>query len=200
MHLRLGPPPDSLSDSELATAEWRRVPRPPLWAVHVLSLPAGALMALLVFVAWTLLTPPFDLVFESGDKVTVAIASVILLGLVLQISTYPRMGLSEESVFGLWPSRLTLYTAHASQLTKRQCIATLLLPFIVLSILPILFVAVFRTSSGWLIFGSCLAAGVYGINVFLALPVLRLPEKCVIASRGFEPYWRHSTQSRIRST
>ena len=195
MLFRLGPPPDSLTDSEFATGEWRRVPRPPLWAVHVLSLPAGALMALLVLVAWILLTPPFDLVFESSDKVTVAIASVILLGLVLQISTYPRMGLSKQSVFGLWPSRLTLYTAHTSQLTKRQSIATLLLPFMVLSILPLLFVIVFRTSSGWLIFGSCLAAGVHGINVFLALPVLRLPSKCVIAGRGFEPYWRHSTQS-----
>lgn len=147
-------------------------------------------MALLVLVAWILLTPPFDLVFESGDKVTVAIASVIILGMVLQISTYPGMGFSKASVFGFWPSRITFYTACTSLLTKRQFIATSVLPFVVLSILPLLFVAVFRAGSGWLIFGSCLAAGIQGINVFLALPVLRLPSKCVIAGRGFQPYWR----------
>lgn len=190
MLFRFGPPPDSLTDAELATGEWRSVPRPPLWVVHLLSLPVGALMALLVFVAWALLTPRFDIAFESGYKVTVAIALIYFLGMVLQISTYPEMGLSNKSVLGLWPSRLTPYTAYASKLSKRQFIATSVLPFVMLSILPLLFAAVLRTSSGWLIFGSCLAAGIYGTNVVLALPALRLPANCIIAGRGFQPYWR----------
>jgi len=192
MLFRLGPPPDSLSDSEFATGEWRRVPRPPLWVVHVLSLPIGALMALLVLVAWVFLTPRFEVAFEPGYKVALVFSSVVLLGMILQISTYPGMGLSNQSVLGLWPSRLTPYTAHSSKLTKRQFVATSMLPFMVLSILPLLLAAALRTSSGWLIFGSCLAAGIYGTNVVLALPALRLPAHCVIAGRGFQPFWRPS--------
>jgi hypothetical protein len=121
-------------------------------------------MALLLLVAWVLLTPRFNVAFESGYKVTVVFASVVLLGMILQICTYPGMGLSNESVLGLWPSRFTPYTAYASKLTKRQFVATSLMPFVVLSILPLLFAAVLRTNSGWLIFGSCLAAGIYGTN------------------------------------
>jgi hypothetical protein len=190
MLFRLGPPPNALSDSELACGEWQRIPRLPLWATQIVSPLIGAFIAFLVFTAWALLTPRFQVSFAEGDQVAVAFALVMLAGMVLQMTAYPRMGLSDQSVLGLWPSRLTPYTAHLSKITKRRLVAISLVPFLVLAILPLLVAVALRVSSGWLIFGSCLAAVLFGPTVVLALPTWRLPKNSIVAGRGFQGYWR----------
>lgn len=148
-------------------------------------------MALLVLVMWVLLTPRFEISSASGEQLAAAFALVALSGTFLQFTTHPRMGLSDQSVLGVWPSRLAFYTAHLSKVTRRNLIATSLLPFLVLAILPLVVAATLRISPGWLVFESCLAAMMFGDNVvLLTLPAWRLPAGCVIASRGFQAYWR----------
>ena len=190
MLFRLGPPPNSLSDAELASGEWRRLPRPPLWAIHLLSLPIGAVLALIVFVGWARFAPRFNISFEPGYQVAAAFLVVVTAGVLLQIVTHPGMGFTENSVLGLWPSRLTPYTAHLSKATKYRQVAASVLPFLVLALLPLALASVTRISSGWLVFGSCLSAAIFGVNVILVVPVLRLPRGSVLAGRGFEAYWK----------
>jgi hypothetical protein len=190
MLFRLGPPPNSLSDAELASGEWQRLARPPLWALNLLSIPIGAVMAFLVLVGWALFTPRFKVSFEPGYQVAVVFLLVVVAGMLLQISTYPGMGLTNHSVFGVWPSRLTPYTVHLSKVSRRHLITSLLLPFVVLALLPLLIASVIRVSSGWLVFASCLSAATFGINVVLAVPAFRLPKGSVVAGRGFKLYWQ----------
>jgi uncharacterized RDD family membrane protein YckC len=193
MLFRLGPPPNSLSDAELASGEWQRLPYPPLWALRVMSFPLGVFTALPVFFMWVLLTPRFDVSSSGpGYQLVVAYVSMELFGTFLQVSAYPGRGLTNQTLLGFWPSRLLLYCAHLSKATKRHAIAVSLLPFLVLGVLPPLIAAVLHISSGWLIFCSCLAAVLFGGNVVLALPMWWLPSGCVIAGRGFQPYWRLS--------
>jgi Putative zincin peptidase len=196
MLFRLGPPPNSLSDAELASGEWQRLPYPPLWALRVMSFPLGIVTALPVFFLWVLLTPRFDVSSSGpGYRFIVAYVLIELAGAFLQMSAHPRRGLSTQTFLGFWPSRLLLYCACLSKATKRNAIAASLLPFLVLAVLPLLIAAVLHISSGWLIFCSCLAAASFGANVVLALPMWWLPSGCVIAGRGFQPYWRLSQQT-----
>lgn len=192
LQFRLGPPPDSLSDEELASGEWRRVPYLPLWALQLLALPVGLLMAALVLMLWMLLTPRVDLRFAPGEQIALAFFVILLAGMLLEILLYPGMGLTNQSIFGFWPSRLTPYTVHTAKITKRRQVATLLMPFVVLAVLPLALATYLRYSSGWLVFYSCAAASMFGLNIFLALPYWRLPSKSLIACRGFNPYWRVS--------
>jgi hypothetical protein len=139
---------------------------------------------------WVGFTPRFDFGFASSGELALAFALVVAAGLVLQLGTYPRMGLSDQSVLGFWPSRLAPYTIHVAKSTRRKLIATAFIPFFVLAILPLLIAMVFRISTGWGIFCSCLAATLYGPNAFLAILSLRAPARCVIGSQGFQTYWR----------
>jgi hypothetical protein len=147
-------------------------------------------MAFLVLVGWALFTPRFKVSFEPGYQVAVVFLLVVVAGMLLQISTYPGMGLTNHSVFGVWPSRLTPYTVHLSKVSRRHLITSLLLPFVVLALLPLLIASVIRVSSGWLVFASCLSAATFGINVVLAVPAFRLPKGSVVAGRGFKLYWQ----------
>ena len=147
-------------------------------------------MALLVFVAWARFTPRVEISFAPGYQVAGAVLFVVAAGMLLQISTYPGMGLTKNSVLGVWPSRLTPYTAHLSKVTKGHIVASLLLPLVVLALSPLVVASVTRISSGWLVFGSCASAAIFSINIVLAVPALRLPKRSVVAGRGFQAYWK----------
>ena len=187
----LGPPPNSLSDAELHSGEWHRLKHPPLWAMHLLSLPVGALLAFVVLVAWIRLTPRFELSFAPTYQIAAAFLVVMLAGLWLQVLPHPGMGMKSSSILGFWPSRLTPYTAYSAKLPKRRVIASLLLPLVVLAILPPLAASSMRFSSGWLVFGSCLAAATFGMHGVLAiLLAYEVPQGGMVAGRGFQAYWQ----------
>jgi hypothetical protein len=157
--------------------------------MQILALPICAFMAFLILVMWGLLTSRFDMPSAPGE-IAVVFAAVALSGALLRFSAYLGTGLSNQPVLGFWPSRLTLYAVHSPKSTKRNFIASSLLPFFVLAVLPLLVAAILRISPGWLVFGSFLAAAMFGADAVLALTAWRLPARCVIAARGFQPYWR----------
>jgi len=197
MRFHLGPPPNSLSDEELHSGEWHRVTYLPLWALHLLSFLLGLLLAFVIFVVWIALAPGFEISPAPGYQVCAALISVPLAGVLLPVLLHPRMGMSNSTIFGIWPSKLTPYTACTVKLRKRRAIATLLLPIALFVILPLLFAAAMNISSGWLVFISCYAALLFGYYPMLALVwAYKIPSGAMIAGRGFETYWHSSVENK----
>lgn len=191
MLFRLGAPPNSLSDAEVDSGEWNCLRYPPLWAMHLLSVPVGALLAFVVLVMWIRFTPRFELSFAPAYQLATAFLIVLVAGMCLQLLAHPGLGLGNSSVVGVWLSRLTPYTAYLAKLTKRRHIASLLLPLIGLAFVPPLIAASMGLNEGWLVFGSCLSAAIFGLNGFLAIWVAyRVPKGSIIAGRGFQAYWQ----------
>lgn len=190
MRFHLGPPPSSLSDEELQSGDWQRVAYLPLWALHLLSLLVGSLLSFVVFVAWAALAPGFEISPAPGYQVGAALILITLAGVWLPVLLHPRMGMSNSTIFGIWPAKLTPYTGCTVKLTKRRVIASLLLPVGLLVILPLLLAASTNISSGWLVFSSCYAALLFGPYAMLALVLAyKIPSRAVMAGRGFEIYW-----------
>lgn len=161
-----------------------------LWAMNLLSLPVGALLAFATLLAWTRLVPRLDISFAPTHQIVAALLAVMLSGLCLQVLTHPGMGLRRSSVIGLWLSRLTPYTACLCKLSKQRAIASLLLPFVVMVVLPALIASIFKLDSGWLVFGSCVAAAFFGMHAFLAVSLAyQVPSGGLVAGRGFQIYW-----------
>jgi Putative zincin peptidase len=193
MLFRLGAPPNSLSDAELDSGEWNRLRQPPLWIMHLLAVPVGLVLAFVVLVAWIVLTPRFELSFAPPYQIVAAFLVVMLAGMCLQLLAHPGMGLKSNSVVGVWPSRLAPYTAYSAKLTKRRHIASLLLPLIVLAFMPPVIASTMGLNRGWLVFGSCLSAAIFGLNGFFAMwAAYQVPKGSIIAGRGFEAYWSGS--------
>lgn len=191
VRFRLGPPPNSLSDAELDSGQWQRVPFPPLWAIRLLAIPVGALTAFLLLLAWARFTPHFEVSFAPFPKILVALILIGVVGIAIQVSASPGLGLTENSIVGFWPSRMLPYTSYLLKQKASHFVAALSLPFVALAFLPLLVFSALHVSSGWVIFVSCFSAASFGLNVFLAVwLVIRLPNGSFIAGRGFQPYWR----------
>lgn len=191
MKFLLGPPPDQLSDHDLATSGWHRLNIPPLWALHILSLPAGALVASLILVAWVLVMPKIQVVFSPAYQVILVVLATLAAGIPVRLLSHPGWGFTSKSWVGLWPSRVAFYTAYSDELPKRNHVLQYSITFIVLSVLPLVVSVVFKFYSGWLVFVSCLSAFVFAVDVFIALFIaMRVPAHSVLSGRGFEAYWR----------
>jgi hypothetical protein len=191
MKFLLGPPPDQLSEHEVTSGAWHRLKLPPLWALHILGLPAGALVACLTLVAWVLVMPQIHVDFAPAYQIISVMAATLFSGLFVRLLSHPGWGFTSQSWVGFWPSKYTLYTAYSDEMPKRNLVLQYSIVVTVLSVLPLLVSAVFNFYSGWLIFVSCLTAFVFGIDIFIALFVaMKVPNRSMLAGKRFETYWR----------
>ena len=190
MKLLLGPPPNSLSDTQLTSGNWKPVTRLPMWAFQVMAPIAGGAIAFALFAAWAILTPRFTISFAPSHQVIGAGFAVLLSGLAIQLAVHPSMGVSANSVVGFWPSRVTFYTAYLNGMSKRRCLLHMVSPLLVMCVVPLTVAAALRFTSGWLIFVSCLAAFIFGVNVLVAVRTMcQVPSGATMRGRGFQSYW-----------
>lgn len=191
MRFSFGPPPNSLSADELASGDWQRVRLLPMWAVQLLAVPVGAVISVLLFAAWTLLTPKFDVDFDDSMRGMWVALATLLLGPLLQVAAHHPAGFFGNSVLGLWASRLAVYTGTTDKVSRGRYLLVLSLPFLLLAVGPLIFVMSTRVQSGWLIYVSCVAALAFGINAVMALWAARqIPAGALVAGIGFQTYWR----------
>ena len=189
MRFTFGPPPSALSFDDIATGDWHRLRQPPFWAIYLLTLLVGAAIASAILVAWAVMTPDVDIDFGDAAWVIVVGWSTLLLGTLAQIAAYP--GGFRDAILGIWASRITVYTGYAGELSRARHLLELSLPFLLLSMGPLLFVTVTRLQSGWLIYVSGLAAFVFSFNAVLALSAAwQMPAHARVRCVRLQPYWR----------
>jgi hypothetical protein len=190
MKLLLGPPPNSLSDVQLTSGNWKRVAHIPMWALQVVAPIVGGGFAFALFAAWAILSPGFAISFAPSHQVIGATVAVILSGLVIQLGAHPSMGVSASSVVGFWPSRVTFYTAYTDVISRRRCLLQMASPFLVMSVVPLAAATSLGVTSGWLVFASCAAGFIFGVNVLVALWItFQVPAGSLMRGRGFQHYW-----------
>lgn len=194
MLFRLGPPPNSLSDAEFASGEWVRVGRTSLLVQNILTIPIGALMVLLVIFEWAALAPEVNFVFAPFYQINIALVLTLLSGVLLRLLPYPGRGFTNQTLIGVWPSRLALYAGYVSNGSKSQFIASMWLPLLVLGFFPPVIASLVHTTPGWDMFVSCLSVWLFSTSAILALPVLLLPKGSIVGNRGFDIYWRNASK------
>lgn len=196
MRLRVGPPPNSLSDSDMKSGEWTQLHGIPLCALQLLSLVSGCMIALPVLIFWLTIRRDLAPDLTATWEVPVVVLAVLGIGLLLQIACHPDRGLTKESMLGIWPQRLTPYTYFSGYISKGRYLLCLLLPTTLLITLPVAIALLSGNLSGWLAFISLVGALTHGINLFRAASfALRVPSGALIAGRGFAIYWRHGDRS-----
>lgn len=191
MRFRVGPPLNSLSDSELRTGKWTQLRVLPAWSLQLLSPLAGCLVTFFVLILWAMLRTNLSIDANATWQVPAIVVAVIGTGLLLQLASYPDRGLTKDSVLGIWLQRLTPYTYFSGHVSKKCHLASLLVPVTALVAFPFVVALLTRHASGWLAFSSCVGAFAYGINLFRAASfALRVPAGALIDGRGLDIYWR----------
>jgi hypothetical protein len=191
---RLGPLPEL--PEFMPGDNWTLVREPSLPGFQLRTIPIALVTLILLAVLWAALTPIIHDVGEMNfplpvGKFLLCLTGVIIGHEMLHALAHPNLGVSADSVIGLWPSRMFIYTIYASELSKRRCFSILIVPFVTISIIPLVFAVVTRTSSFWVAYISLLNGFLSCGDLLAALMTLRqFPDGAVIRTKGWSTYWR----------
>jgi len=194
MRLRLGPLPES---SEFTPdGSWTLLSEPSVWGFQVRAIPIAIVTTVLLAVLWILITPVGHsigtLTFPLPiSKFIACLLGVILIHELIHASFHPKIGISKNTVIGFWPSRLFIYTIYVGELTKNRCLAILIMPFIIISVFPLVFATITRIASFWLAYISVLNGLLACGDILAAIMTIRhFPNGAIIRTKGWLTYWR----------
>lgn len=104
-------------------------------------------------------------------------------------------GRSPHSILGFWPSRVLFYAHYDGEMTRNRFIAILLMPFVVISVVPLLVSAVAQVTSGWVAYISAFNALLAcGDMLGAGMVVFQIPATAIVRNQGWRTYWRaHET-------
>jgi hypothetical protein len=160
--------------------------------MQVLALPIGVATGAIVAFLWFRITPLAELTGTiSIPAFLLSFAGIIVVHELIHAAIHPMAGRSPHSILGFWPSRMLIYAAYTGELTRNRFIATLLMPLVIISFLPLLIATVAQVTSGW-------AACVSALNALLAcadilgagMVLVQVPRTAIVRNQGWRTFWR----------
>lgn len=167
------------------------------WSVCV-----GICVALIVAVIWRIYsTESLPLGSPSWSQI---LFSLIILSLgheAIHLLGFPNLGMSAETVVGVWPEAGSPYVQHLSPMSRNRFLIVSILPFLVLSILPL---ALAFNGAGpinllsWLSVLNCVGAG---SDLLIFHKVIRaVPTKAHVIEAEAALYWQKQGRACTVST
>lgn len=165
---------------------------PSPWMGQLIALPIGIVLAGVLAFLWFLITPlrnGFRLL--SLPEFLLLFVCLLVVHELVHAAVHPMSGRSPHSILGCWPSRGVFYAHYDGELTRSRFVAILLMPFVVISILPLAFCAVTGIVSTWIAIVSVtnvLAGCMDMLGVMLILS--QIPALGILRNRGWKTYWK----------
>ena len=198
MRLHLGPLPDEFAPDN----SWHAIHEPGPILMQFLAIPFGFGAATLSFLLWQVFGLPSSMQVRGSD------ASIFLLTLVLSLAVliivhellhaivHPHFGCSPRTVIGAWPSRMLFYAHYSGPLTRDRFLLVFLMPFLVISVLPIVMAAIgviphsLMFWPAWFSVWNALFAS--GDLLGIALIFFQVPRAAIVQNQGWRTYWKLS--------
>lgn len=106
----------------------------------------------------------------------------------------PHFGFSKATIVGVWPSRLLFYAAYAGPLSRDRFLIVFVVPFLVLTFLPLLIAATgFLSKSmmmvaAWFSIWNALFSCGDLIGIFLIWT--QIPRAAIVQNQSWRTYWK----------
>lgn len=182
---------------------WNSFNEPGPVAIQLLAIPIALVVANFLLACFNAAVPPAmnrEIMITFTTQLWLPfLAMVLLLPLheMIHALCYPRLGMTDQTLIGIWPQKVLMYALHLGPMTRARYLVTMSFPFLVLSFVPIAIVIVFNdlpinpTVVTFLFIMSILngiasSADILGIGLVLA----RLPGRAIIRTRGWKSYWK----------
>jgi hypothetical protein len=159
------------------------------WVAIPLALMLGVAFALLwnPVVDWSAnLCPPWS-------ALTAVLVFVVIVPIHegLHMLAHPGNGRSSRTILGCWPRMLTLYVHYQGELRRDRFLVIYALPFLILSLVPVLTAYAFGTATVPLAMFSTINAMTASVDlVGFALLAWQVPRRAVVRNHGWKTYWR----------
>lgn len=190
MRFHIGPIPES--PDFIPDETWKALREPSPWIFQLLALPIGIGSGLLILFLWWYLTP---LSAGNGDMslsiFLLNFAGIVIVHELIHALIHPGNGRHHASILGLWPTKILFYAHYDGKLSRDRFIAILLMPLLVISVLPLLILAITQTASGWLAFISSFNA-LLACGDILAAGMIwaQIPANATVRNQGWKTYWQ----------
>ena len=196
MQLRIGPPPLT-PGWEPAAEGWTQMPEPAGWLMQAWALVVAVVLAVASVLFWAALTP-FAWDEINWLWVIVAIPLVSPVHELVHAIVAPRARADDREYLGFSPWHVGFYVHHTGALSRRRYVVVGLAPLLLMSVVPIVFCAVWQIRLPWLMYvsianalGSC--ADLLGTVLILT----RIPRRATIRQQGTQTWWRMPGQNAI---
>lgn len=95
-----------------------------------------------------------------------------------------------QTFFGFWPARFAFYVYYTGPLSRPKYMTISIFPYVLLSILPLLICAMFRTASFIVAYASIANSFLCGADFATFLIILcRVPPGAVLRQQGCDTWW-----------
>lgn len=177
------------------TEGWTALKEPTPGMMNLLSIPAAAIL-LVVLVATVrssgILTGDVQMLISGFGHYWYLLLLVFPVHELAHVLAHPDMGRSDETVTGIWLTRLMLYAHFTGQVSKTRFMMMLLFPFLLLTVLPLLSGWMAGIQSLWLaviiVWNGVLSCGdLIGIAIIL----FQVPKTAVCRNKGYFTWWRN---------
>jgi hypothetical protein len=170
---------------------WRPLKEPTAGWAQFLALPVGIGTALLLVLLWHTITPfrPFE--FPTPLTLLLIFAASIPIHELIHFFTFPKPGRDSHAMLGFWPAKLAFYAHYEGELSRNRFVMVLVNPFLVLSLLPLLFCAVFRCFVPVLMLLSLVNTLSSSVDLLGCQFVLwQVPASATVRNRGWKTYYK----------
>ena len=158
----------------------------------IYSLCIGVTIGTFIAFLWRLLyseSLPFG--SPSWTKIVLSLIVLIIGHEVIHLLGFPYLGMSSRTVVGLWLEAGSPYVQHMSPIRRNRFLAISILPFFVLSVMPLVLAAHNLGTINylsWISVLNCLGAG---SDIFIFIQILRVvPSKANVIEGEDALYWR----------
>jgi hypothetical protein len=189
MKFHLGAIPEN-TDFNPEAEGWAAIREPGPWLIQIIAIP----LALIILI---LLGGLLYLVWPSGSATT---SAVLLVGFglgfipvheLLHALFFPEGLRSPHTIIGFWPTRALFYAHYEHEMSRDRFLVVFLAPFIGLSLIPIVLIALFQWPSLELAFLALVnGAAASGDMIGTLLVGYQIPRGAVVRNKGWRSYWK----------
>lgn len=173
-------------------APWRKLREPSANDIQLIGAPVGMAAVALLAGLWYWLTP------ITGKpqvpplwEVFAAIAVLIVVHELVHGIVHPKAGMSDHSVYGVWPSKGMFYAMYLGEMSRNRYVAVFLAPFLTISVAPLVVCAVWSIRSDLAMLVSLVNALFACVDLIGAwLLMTQLPARAMARNKGWETWWR----------
>ena len=171
---------------------WSPIREPGPLAIQFIALPVAMVVVGLLVGLLAMVWPSGSV---SGSIWLLLALAILLIPIheILHAVCFPGGLPSPHTIIGIWLSRILFYAHYEGVMTRTRFLVTFAMPFLVLSILPIMLVGLLRWPSLELAALSIVnGAAASGDIIGIILVGLQVPASASVRNRGWRTYWRYS--------
>ncbi|QST00975.1 DUF3267 domain-containing protein [Pontibacillus sp. ALD_SL1] len=174
---------------------WTMLKEPKAALAQWLALPIGMFAIFLVYALAVVLGIEELYQFRFGWNLLLAYIVLVPIHEWLHAMVFPDKLKSDDIYVGVLRKYLVFFAFYTNEMSRNRALAVYMTPFLVLSVVPIVFMAVTGVSSLFLFDIAFLNAICSCVDLLAMIMIYnQVPKEAVVRNKGYKTYWKHQEE------